>query len=116
MNEPSDAVKKALAMMGLARAAGVLSIGQDSIREELRRGKKLVLFVTEDAGASAMRRFIAAEERGAAKICRLGNTGRLLLGRSIGATSAQAAALPAGNGFADKIISILSEDRSDANE
>ena len=65
MNEPSDAVKKALAMLGLARAAGVLSIGQDDIREELRRGKKLVIFVTEDAGASAMRRFIAAEERGA---------------------------------------------------
>ncbi len=116
MNEPSDAVKKALSMLGLARAAGALSIGQDQITEELRRGKKLVLFVTEETGASAMRRFAAAEERGAAKICRLENTGRLLLGRSIGVTSAQAAALPAGNGFADKIISILSEDRSDANE
>lgn len=116
MNEPSDAVKRALALLGLARASGALSIGQDKIIEELRRGKKLALFVARDAGASAMRRFVSAEQRGTAKIYRLENTGRALLGRSIGVASAQAAALPAGNGFADKIISILSEDRSDADE
>ena len=117
MAEPSAAAKKALSLLGLARGAGALFIGQDKIAEALRGGGELAVFVTEDAGGGAMRKFLAAEERGRLKIYKLKNTGRALLGKSLGVSAAQAAALPAESGLAEKILAVLNEDRrSDADE
>ena len=57
-----------------------------------------------------------AVERGELNIFILKDTGRELLGRHLGINAAQAAALPEGSGFAEKIVSLLNEDRSDADE
>ncbi len=117
MAEPSAAAKKALSLLGLARGAGALFIGQDKIAEALRGGGELAVFVTEEAGGGARGKVLAAEGRGRLERYRVKNTGRALLGKSLGVGAAQAAALPAGSGFAEKIIAVLNEDRrSDADE
>ena len=112
----SDPNKRVLSMLSLARRAGDLTIGQDKIFDALRTGSKLAVFVTEDCSENVMRRLTAASERGEAEIFRLSGTDRTFLGKNLGLNSAQAAALPAESGFVKKIISLLIEERSDADE
>ena len=113
MDAPTE---RALSMLSLARRAQELLIGQDKIFEALRGGKRLVVFVTEDCSENVLRKLHSAEERGELNIFILKDTGRELLGRHLGINAAQAAALPEGSGFAEKIVSLLNEDRSDADE
>ena len=113
MGAPTERV---LSMLSLARRAQELLIGQDKILEALRGGKRLVVFVTEDCSENVLRKLHSAEERGELNIFILKDTGRELLGRHLGINAAQAAALPEGSGFAEKIVSLLNEDRSDADE
>lgn len=113
MGAPTE---RALSMLSLARRAQELLIGQDKIFEALRGGKRLVVFVTEDCSENMLRKLHSAEERGELNIFILKDTGRELLGRHLGINAAQAAALPERSGFAEKIVSLLNEDRSDADE
>lgn len=108
--------QRALNMFSIARRAGILIVGQDRIFETLRRGTALAVFITDDCSANVARRLASAQERGTADIYKLKDTGRELLGKSIGMGAAQAAALPKESGLAEKIIGLLSEDRSDADE
>lgn len=111
-----SSLQKALSMLSLARRAHELLIGQDNIFEALRGGKKLAAFVTEDCSENVLRRLQAAVERGEMKVFVLKDTDRTLLGKHLGINAAQAAALPEESGFAEKIVSLLNEDRSDADE
>ncbi len=111
-----SSLQKALNMLSLARRAHELLIGQDNIFEALRGGKRLTAFVTEDCSENVLRRLRSAAERGEMKVFVLKDTERTLLGRHLGINAAQAAALPAESGFAEKIISLLNEDRSVADE
>lgn len=106
---------RVLSMLSLARRAGGLLIGQDKIFDAVRRGEKLVVCVTVDCAANVSRTLKAAEERGDIQIYTLKDTDRTLLGGHLGIASAQAAAVAAGSGFAEKIVSLF-KDRSDADE
>ena len=108
--------QKALNMLSLARRAGDLLIGQDNIFDALRGGKRLAVFAAEDCSANVLRKLHSAGERGELEIFILKNTDRALMGKHLGIGSAQAAALPRESGFAEKIISLMNEDKSDADE
>lgn len=107
--------RKVLDMLGMARRAGALLVGQDKVLPALKSGEALAVFVTDDCSVNVSRHIEAAAERGDAEIFLLEGTGRTELGASLGVTAAQIAALPVKSGFVKKIYT-LTYDRSDANE
>lgn len=107
--------RRVLDMLGMARRAGALSVGQDKVLPALKGGGTFAVFVTEDCSANVVRRIEAAAARGDAVIFLLEGTSRGELGASLGITAAQTAALPMNSGFMKKIYT-LTYDRSDANE
>lgn len=100
-------------ILGLARRAGILLIGQDQVFAGGKHSEKLVVIVTSDCSASVLRSLKPRVERGEAVLLKLENTDRTTLGSHLGVGSAQIAALPHG-GLAKKVLAIY--DRSDANE
>ncbi len=102
-------------MLGMARRAGALLIGQDKVLPALRKREKYALFISEDCSADVFRRAVAAEKRDEAEIFLLEGVSRALLGASLGIASAQIAALPAESGFVKKIHTLICE-RRDADE
>lgn len=107
--------RRVLDMLGMARRAGGLLVGQDKVLPALKGAEKFAVFVTDDCSANVSRHVEAAEKRGTAEIFLLEGTGRGELGASLGITAAQIAALPVKSGFMKKIYT-LTCDRSDANE
>lgn len=100
-------------ILGLARRAGILLIGQDQVLKELRHAGTLMTVVTSDCSPSLLRRLKAKAERGEITLLTLEDTDRSLLGSHLGVDSAQIAALPYG-GLAKKVLAIY--DGSGANE
>ena len=107
--------RKVLDMLGMARRAGGLLVGQDKVLPALKGAEKFAVFVTDDCSANVSRHIETAVQRGTAEIFLLEGTGRGELGASLGITAAQTAALPMKSGFVKKIYT-LTCDRSDANE
>ena len=110
------AQERVLNLLSLSRRANELVIGQDKIFAAIREGKALVLFAAEDCSENVLRKLRSSKAGENLNIYTLKNTDRELLGRSVGVETAQITALPVGSGLAEKIILILSEDRSDADE
>lgn len=107
--------RKVLDMLGMARRAGELLVGQDKVLPALKGAEKFAVFVTDDCSANVSRHIETAVQRGTAEIFLLEGTGRGELGASLGITAAQTAALPMKSGVVKKIYT-LTCDRSDANE
>ena len=107
--------RKVLDMLGMARRAGELLVGQDKVLPALKGAEKFAVFVTDDCSANVSRHIETAVQRGTAEIFLLEGTGRGELGASLGIAAAQTAALPMKSGFVKKIYT-LTCDRSDANE
>lgn len=105
--------KLMLNTLGMARKAGKLIIGQDRVFSESKR-KHLVAILTNDCSASVLRDAKACSERGDIQYITFESVDRYELGRRIGINAAQIVALPMGDGFAGKILSLY--DRSDADE
>lgn len=106
---------RVLDILGMARRAGALLVGQDKVLPALKGTEAFAVFVTDDCSANVSRHIEAAARRGNADIFLLEGTGRGVLGASLGVTAAQVAALPMDSGFVKKIYT-LTCDRSDANE
>lgn len=107
--------RKVLDMLGMARRAGALIVGQDNVLPALKRSETLAVFVTTDCAGNVSRHVESAAARGSAKVFLLEDTARSELGACIGTASAQIVALPAESGFAKKIYT-LSYERGDADE
>jgi ribosomal protein L7Ae-like RNA K-turn-binding protein len=101
----SDNRVKALSLLGLARRAGLLLIGQDSILRA--SNSRLFIVRTEDCSQSVLRKIERRLiERGS--VCFVINgVSRERLGGSIGANSAQIAALPIESGLAKNLAELL---------
>jgi ribosomal protein L7Ae-like RNA K-turn-binding protein len=106
MNDAENRESRLGSLLGLARRAGKLLLGQDEVLAELRR-KKLLIFMSNDCTSNVARRVKSAKERGAAEIIELKTTDRAALGSKAGIKSAQIVALPYGDGFADKAFRIF---------
>ena len=107
--------QKVLDMLGMARRAGTLLVGQDKVLPAIKRTGVLAVFLTNDCSENVLRHAESAAARGSAEIFLLDKTSRIELGAYIGTASAQIAALPAESGFAKKIYTLTCE-RSDADE
>jgi ribosomal protein L7Ae-like RNA K-turn-binding protein len=105
-----DGIEKALSLLGVARRAGVLLVGQDQVlRARGREG--LFVIISEDCSPNVLRKISVLD--GEKTTCRtLGGVEREELGRHIGASSAQIAAIPINSGFAKKIALLLRQEGS----
>lgn len=108
-----DKSEELINILGLGRKAGILAIGQDQVNGALKAGKTLVAAAAGDCSRNVLRSLKGAEERGKITIITLEDTDRRKLGKHLGVSSAQIAALPAG-GLSKKVLSLY--DRSDADE
>jgi ribosomal protein L7Ae-like RNA K-turn-binding protein len=108
-------VGKALSLLGIARRAGVLLVGQDQVFRAASRRKGLFVVTSEDCSPNVMRKALALD--GEKTTCRaLRGVGREELGRHIGVLSAQIAAIPADSGFAKKMALLLRQEGSGIDE
>lgn len=90
-------------LLGLARRAGELLIGQDKVFVAVKK-TKLLIFISDDCSESVERKAAAAVERKEAEVKKLKKTDRTVLGSHLGVKNAQIAALPYGGGFAEKAL------------
>lgn len=95
---------KILQMLGMARKAGIVTIGQDNVFAS--RGPKLFL-ITEDCAESVARKVRNRVARDGSICGTIEKLTREELGKSMGIHSAQIAALPLESGFAKKIAELL---------
>jgi ribosomal protein L7Ae-like RNA K-turn-binding protein len=103
VNEVSAGVTRALSLLGLARRAGELFVGQDRVFRELKAGRALFVITSSDCARNVLRKIenYSCERRVLNDISRIG------LGGQLGVGSAQIAALPVGSGFVKKIKELL---------
>ncbi|MGI6075148.1 MAG: RNase P modulator RnpM [Pyramidobacter sp.] len=94
-----------MAVLGMARRAGELIIGQDRVLRCLSAGDRLLTLITEDCSA-AVKRALDAKN---AEVYVLSGTSRSELGQLLGLRQAQIAALPVQSGFAEKLKRLLPE-------
>lgn len=106
---------QALNLLGLARRAGKLFIGQDQVLEAAKTGNGLLVMTSNDVSAAVLRSLKPHEKKGTAVRITFTNIDRTVFGGRLGIQSAQIAALSSRDGFAKKILNIFN-DRSDADE
>jgi ribosomal protein L7Ae-like RNA K-turn-binding protein len=111
-NLPVNAAR-ALSLLGMARRAGVLLVGQDQVfapRGSLAGGRFVV--TTSDCSPNVLRKLEAAGGNAGGRILHsaLEGVNREELGRSLGVRSAQIAALPLKSGFAKKLAVLLQQE------
>ena len=99
-------LERMLNLLGLARRARVLEVGQDRVFEALRSGAKQLVLTANDISPNVLRHVTAAVERGTARHLSLAEIDRTALGAQLGVASAQIVAIPSGNGLAIKILNI----------
>jgi len=113
MSEYSENTERILGMLGIARRAGHLIIGQDDVQQSMRTGRILAV-AANDCSENVVRSLHNGVENKGLKVVTLEEIGRDALGMRIGVKSAQVVALPYDDGFAVKIYSVMNG--SAANE
>lgn len=106
---------RVLNILGLARRAGMLLIGQDQVLSAAKAGTRLLVITSDDVSAAVLRSLRPHEEKGAVVRVAFADADRTELGERVGLAAAQIAALPRQSGFAKKILNIFN-DGSDADE
>jgi len=97
-------VEKKLSLLGMARRAGVLIIGQDSVKSSLSRREKLFIMFPEDAPSRSQKTFISLTKY-ADNYALLEGVSIEQLAHAIGVERAVVVALPEQSGFVSKIKS-----------
>ena len=110
----TDVNGKIMDILGFARRAGKLIMGQDHVFAELKKREQLLVIVTNDCSKNVLISVDAGVERAEVLKIILNNIDRTALGEHLGVRGAQIAAIPMQSGFAKKIL--LLNDRSDADE
>lgn len=107
--------KRLLSLLGMARRAGALVIGQDRVLGGLGRSRSLVI-ATGDCARNVLRKLAASSERGENICYVLEDVAREDLGRALGVTSAQVDALSLKSGFVNKLTELLQQGGRCLNE
>ena len=94
-----------LSMIGLAKKAGLVEIGEEPVGSAARAKHARVILVAEDAGASSVRRAYSFAQSGAC-LCLTVGVSKDDLGRALGRTSVAMAAVT-DIGFAESIVKKL---------
>ena len=106
-------IESLMNILGLARRAGRLLIGQDSVFAAGKSNEKLLVLVTSDCSSTVLRSLKPKLEREEIVVLTLENTDRIELGVHLGVGSTQIVALSQG-GFAKKVLALYN--MSDADE
>lgn len=107
--------ERVLCLLGLARRAGKLLVGQDKVLTAAKTGARLLVVTSNDLASAVERSLKPHTERGSVIIITATDCDRASLGERVGVFSAQIAALPKEDGFSKKILNVLN-DRSGADE
>lgn len=94
-----------LNILGLARRAGVLAIGQDNVFDLAKSGREILVVTTADISQNVLRKLKIQEEKGTVKIISTQIT-RNALGAALGLQTVQIVGIEANNGFSNKILNI----------
>jgi ribosomal protein L7Ae-like RNA K-turn-binding protein len=100
-----ERIKRALSLLGLARRAGELAVGQDRVFRAAASGRGCFVITSSDCSANVLRKISA----GPAETRQLAGVTRAELGAALGVANAQVAALPSGSGFVKKLRELLSQ-------
>jgi ribosomal protein L7Ae-like RNA K-turn-binding protein len=102
---PEARADRVLSLLGLARRAGFLVVGQDRVLGAVASG--LFIVVSEDCSPAVLRK-IGPKLKGGGSVCHvIKGVSRERLGRSVGVNSAQIAAIPINNGFVRNLAELL---------
>jgi ribosomal protein L7Ae-like RNA K-turn-binding protein len=104
MTELPDNMGRILALLGIARRANELIIGQDKVLKVLSSGRRLFIVAAADCSQNLLRR--------TGRLCdiRVANgLSRESLGVAVGVGNTQIVALPAGSGFVKKLEELLTQ-------
>lgn len=105
--------RKILNLLGLARRAGKLAVGQDNVFESCKQGRKILAITAKDISDNVLKSLQNAFEDGRAQRIEI-SADREELGCNLGIQGAQIAALDIEEGFAKKILTLTKG--SDADE
>lgn len=110
-----DRAEQVLCLIGLARRAGKLLVGQDKVLTAAKARSRLLVVTSNDLASAVERSLKPHIERGSVLSITVTDCDRTALGERIGVSSAQIAALPEEDGFSKRILNIF-YDRSGADE
>lgn len=110
-----EMAEQVFSLLGLARRAGKLLIGQDKVLAAAKSGAGLLVLTSNDVAAAVERSLRPHAERGSVIRITVADSGRAAFGARLGVSSAQIAALPKNDGLSKKILNIFN-DRSGADE
>jgi len=100
---PGGEAEKALSLLGIARGARVLIVGQDKVFAAMRGESELFIIASADCSHNVMRKALSSNcETLVAK-----SFSRESLGAAVGVMNAQIVALPRGSGFVKKLKELL---------
>ncbi|MCL2683823.1 MAG: ribosomal L7Ae/L30e/S12e/Gadd45 family protein [Synergistaceae bacterium] len=94
---------KVLSLLGMARRAGVLMVGQDRVFAAMRDGGPLFIITSADCSPNVLRKALSSN----CETLEAGSFSRESLGTAIGVANAQIVALPGGSGFVEKLKELL---------
>jgi len=105
--------KRLLNLLGLARRAGALTVGQDKVAESCKNNHELLILVSSDVSENVLRMLKTAIENRSAEVHKA-DFDRSTLGNAIGIQTAQIVAVEKDSNFAKNLLSYIKG--SDANE
>lgn len=105
---PNREIDKALSLLGMARRAGAVEIGQDRALGALRRSRQLVV-LADDCSPNVLRKVASLSSKRGSICYILEGVTREELGGALGVASAQVAALPFKSGFVNKLAELLQQ-------
>ena len=100
--QPDSEAEQALSLLGMARRAGVLMVGQDRVFAAMRNGE-LFIIVSADCSENVLRKVTPSN----CETLVAPNFSRESLGAAVGVLNAQIVALPSGSGFVKKLKELL---------
>ena len=107
----------ALRLLGLARRAGAIAPGTESVRRAIRDGEALLILMAEDASSVQLKKIGTTKDDGSIPRVTLGD--RATLGAAVGMAELSAVAVTQAS-FANRLVEELegseSEDGTDAVE
>lgn len=104
-----EPMKALLGILGIARRARVLLIGQDIVKSSLARGDSLLILFAGDKASSFFRSLGKGRYAEKCSVHVLSGISADDLSAALGMGNVQVAALPLRSGFARKVVQLLAE-------
>ena len=101
--QPGSEAERALSLLGMARRARALMVGQDSVFAAMRDGGGIFIIVSADCSPNVIRKASSSN----CETLVVESFSRESLGAAVGVINAKIVALPGGSGFVKKLKELL---------